>query len=112
MVLVIVGDVEREDARREAERFFADIAAAPLAPRPRPAEPPQQGARSRAVPMPVEEVQLCLGFHIPPVYHEDTFALDVLGYILGGGESSRLIRELQVEKELVNSIAGFAYSLK
>jgi zinc protease len=112
MVLVIVGDVDKEQAGKEVERFFADIAAGPLARRPRPPEPAQQGARALAVNMAVEEVQLALGFHIPPVYHEDTFALDVLGFILGGGDSSRFVQDVQAEKELVNSIAGFAYSLK
>jgi zinc protease len=110
MVLAIVGDVDKDQTRQEVLRLFAHIPAASLPQRPRPLEPPQTSLRLSTIDMAVEEFHLYMAFHIPPVHHQDTFALDILGYIMGGGESSRLVQNLQVEKELVNSISASAYT--
>jgi zinc protease len=110
MTLVIVGDIEREAARQEVTRIFADQPAVPLPSRPRTPEPPQQGLRFSALAMNVEEFYLYLAFPLPPAAHEDVFALDLLSYILGGGESSRLVQTLQADKELVNWISAHAYT--
>lgn len=111
MVLVIVGDVNKDRARQEVSRLFAEALAVTLPSLPRPPEPPQTGLRLSNIEMAIEESHLYIGLHIPPVHHQDTFALDILGYIMGGGESSRLVQNLQVEKELVNSISADAYTL-
>lgn len=110
MTLVIVGDVDRETARREVMRFFADQRARDLPSRPRVPEPPQRGLRFSIVDMNVEEFYLYLCFPIPHAAHPDVFALDLLGYILGGGESARLVQTLQADKELVNWISAYAYT--
>lgn len=110
MTLVIVGDVDREATRQEVTRIFAERAAAALPIRPRAAEPPQKGLRFSVVDMNVEEFALYLGFPIPPAAHSDVFALDLLSYILGGGESARLVQTLQADKELVNWISAHAYT--
>lgn len=110
MTLVIVGDIERETARQEVIRLFGAEQAVALPSRPRIPEPPQQGLRLSVVDMNVEEFYLYLGFPIPPAAHKDVFALDLLSYILGGGESARLVQTLQADKELVNWIAAHAYT--
>ncbi|MCS6925620.1 MAG: insulinase family protein [Candidatus Binatia bacterium] len=110
MTLVIVGDVDRETARHEVMRFFADQQPGDLPPRPRVPEPPQRGLRFSIVNMNVEEFYLYLCFPIPHAAHPDVFALDLLGYILGGGESARLVQTLQADKELVNWISAYAYT--
>ncbi|MGH7961482.1 MAG: M16 family metallopeptidase, partial [Candidatus Binatia bacterium] len=89
MTLVIVGDVDRETTRQEVVRLFAPRGTMTLPVRPRVPEPPQQGLRLSIMDMNVEESYLYLGFHIPAAEHDDVFALDLLSYILGGGESSR-----------------------
>jgi zinc protease len=110
MTLVIVGDVDRETARQEVIRLFADQRPFDLPPRPRVPEPLQQGLRYSVVDMNVEEFYLYLCFPIPHAAHPDVFALDLLGYILGGGESARLVQTLQADKELVNWISAYAYT--
>lgn len=110
MTLVIVGDIEREAARQEVLRIFAGQPTVPLPSRPRTPEPPQQGLRLSVLDMNVEEFYLYLAFPLPPATHEDVFALDLLSYILGGGESSRLVQTLQADKELVNWISAHAYT--
>jgi zinc protease len=110
MTLVIVGDVDREQTRAEVLRLFGHQSQAPLPTRPRAPEPPQQAIRFSALDMNVEEFYLYLSFPIPAATHEDVYALDLLSYILGGGESSRLVQSLQVDKELVNWISVHAYT--
>ncbi len=110
MTLVIVGDIEREAARQEVLRIFAGQPTVPLPSRPRTPEPPHQGLRLSVLDMNVEEFYLYLAFPLPPATHEDVFALDLLSYILGGGESSRLVQTLQADKELVNWISAHAYT--
>jgi zinc protease len=110
MTLVIVGDVDRATAQQEVLRLFTGQRTVPLPSRPRTPEPSQQELRLSVMDMNVEEFYLYLGFPIPPAQHEDVFALDLLSYTLGGGESSRLVQTLQVDKELVNWIAAHAYT--
>jgi zinc protease len=110
MILVIVGDLDREAARQEVLRAFTNRPAVSLPVRPRTPEPSQQGLRLSVLDMNVEEFYLYLAFPLPPATHEDVFALDLLSYILGGGESSRLVQTLQADKELVNWISAYAYT--
>lgn len=110
MTLVIVGDVDREQTRQEVLRLFSGHQRRPLPPRPRVTEPPQQELRFSVLDMKVEEFYLYLGFPIPPAAHEDVYALDLLSYILGGGDSSRLVQSLQADKEIVNWISAHAYT--
>ena len=110
MTLVIVGDVDIEATRQEVLRQFATSKISPLPTRPRTPEPPQKGLRLSVLDMNVEEFYLYLSFPIPPADHKDVYALDLLSYILGGGESSRLVQDLQADKELVNWIAAHAYT--
>src|SRR5262245_59506120 len=110
MTLVIVGDVDREQTRAEVLRLFGEQAPQTLPSRPRMAEPPQQELRFSVLDMNVEEFYLYLSFPIPTATHEDVYALDLLSYILGGGESSRLVQSLQADKEIVNWISAHAYT--
>jgi zinc protease len=110
MTLVIVGDVDREQARQEILRLFSGQQRRALPSRPRVAEPLQQELRFSILDMKVEEFYLYVGFPIPPAAHEDVYALDLLSYILGGGESSRLVQSLQADKEIVNWISAHAYT--
>src|SRR5215475_6042526 len=110
MTLVIVGDVNGEAARQEVVRLFAPQRAVDLPIRPRTLEPQQKGLRLSVVDMNVEEIYLYVSFPIPAADHKDVFALDLLSYILGGGESSRLVQTLQADKELVNWISAHAYT--
>ena len=110
MTVVIVGDLDREKARQEVLRLFDHKPLAQLPVRPRPPEPAQTELRLSVVDMNVEEVYLYMAFPLPPAEHEDIFALDLLSFVVGGGESSVLIQKLQAEQELVNWITASAYT--
>lgn len=110
IVLVVVGDVSPALVREQVTKAFGDWDAAALPVRQRPAEPPQRALVRTAITMPVQEHQLLLGFRVPSGHDPDAIPLDLLSYILAGGESTRLVTLLEAQKELVNSVSAFAYT--
>lgn len=59
-----------------------------------------------------EEAHIALGFRIPALIHEATPALDLGAVVLGHGDSSRLVRRVQKEQQLVTDISAYAFSAK
>jgi len=112
MVLVIAGDVDRNEAVNAIKAAFKDFRKSPLPKRNRPAEPEQKEMRDKLFNMTVQDAQLGMAFHIPSVKNEDTYAIDVLQMVLSGGETSRLYKRLKIEDELVHGISGYAMSLR
>ncbi|MCC6765992.1 MAG: insulinase family protein [Deltaproteobacteria bacterium] len=110
IVLIVVGDVSPALVREQVTKAFADWEAAALPVRQRPTEPPQRALVRTAITMPVQEHHLLLGFRVPSGHDRDAVPLDLLSYVLAGGESTRLVTLLEAQKELVNSISAFAYT--
>ena len=110
IVLVVVGDVSLEVVRERVAAAFSGWEAAILPPRLRPVEPPQRELRVAAIDMPVQEHHLLLGFRIMSAHDPDAIPLDLLAYLLAGGESTRLVTVLEAQKELANSVSTFAYT--
>lgn len=104
LTMAIVGDVDADEVRALAERYFGPM---PLRPRPegvRTVEPPQMGERrvtveDRAQPLAV------VGFHRPAASHPDHAVFTVLQDVLGNGRTSRLYRGL-VEPRLAVAAQG------
>lgn len=110
MALVIVGDVKARELRSVIDDLFGDFENRPVERPSRATEPAQAGTEFEALHMDVKESHLALGFHVPGANHEDVAALDTLAWILGGGESSRLYRELVAKTQLVNGVNTYAYT--
>lgn len=110
VVLVVVGDVSPALVREQVEKHLGDWEGGRLPVRQRPAEPPQRALIRSAISMPVQEHHLMLGFRVPSGHDPDAVPLDLLSYVLAGGESTRLVTTLEAQKELVNSISAFAYT--
>ena len=112
MVMVVAGDIDPSEAIAEMAQRWADVPAADLPDLSFPAG----DARDAATPVTVEaaaavsrqrERLLWPGVKLGA---EHDFALDLLAAVLGGGESSRLVRELRDEQQRVTSISAFNYS--
>lgn len=104
MVLVVAGDFDARLARAKIERSFRDFASAPDPHRPRPPEPEQHEIRTVTMAADVRESHVQGFFHIPQLSSRDTYALDVLATILGGGDASRLFKDLKTRRNLVHGI--------
>lgn len=108
-VLVLAGDLTAEDAFALAERFFGDLPSAP-APAQTPANPRAGRAIAReSMPDEVSFPRLYRAYAVPPYGTADWVALDVLAYLLGDGESSRLQRALVREGLLAQDVDTYLY---
>jgi predicted Zn-dependent peptidase len=108
-VLAIVGDVDRDDARRWTERYFGGIPANPAIPALGDLSlPPTLGGERREtvidrVPLP----RVYFGFRAPVYGDTRLDALDIAGQILAGGKGSRLHRRLVRQERLAQDVALF-----
>jgi predicted Zn-dependent peptidase len=108
-VLAIVGDVDRDDARRWTEHYFGGIPANPAIPALGDLSlPPTLGGERREtvidrVPLP----RVYFGFRAPVYGDTRLDALDIAGQILAGGKGSRLHRRLVREERLAQDVALF-----
>ena len=111
--LVVVGDVNPVAVLALARRHFSPVPRRDVARSVSAQEPPQTAERRARISAPAEVPYLILGYHVPVLASDDKsyepYALDVLSAILGGGNSSRLARELVREQKLAASAdAGYS----
>ena len=77
---------------------------------PLPDEPEQLASREAVREMDGNTYDLVLAWPTIKLSHPDLYALDVAAYILAEGESSRLVRRLKYEQQLVLSIGSASYT--
>jgi zinc protease len=105
-VLVVVGDVDPEDAFRRVEEVYGVWRDGAVAINEPPREPAQKAFRFMAYSGPMDHAYLGAGFHVPSILHEDYPALQMLAELLSSGRSSRLYRHVREEKQLVTSVSA------
>jgi zinc protease len=104
MALVVVGAVPHADVRAAVDATLGrlpggEVTRAALAPPPSLA-----GGRRADVPRPEEQAFLALGWHAASTSNPDTYAVDLLTYILGDSPSSRLNVAVRERDRLVFSV--------
>ncbi len=103
-VFVVTGDVDTQRVLDEVAKQYAGT------PRARETyvafedEPEQLSPREAVREMEGATYDLALAWPTVKLSHPDMYALDVAAYILGEGESSRLVERLKYEKQLVLSV--------
>lgn len=112
MTLVIAGDVGRETALAAVKESIGGFPPGEDPHKPRPVEPAQKGLRISIATQEIKETHLGIAFHIPELKNPDTYAIDALAGVLGGGASSRLYKKLKIEDTLVHDISVYPMSLK
>jgi len=118
--VVVVGDVETDEALRRVEHYFGGIPAGPLTSRPHTVEPEQTGERRLTIRRAGTTAYLKVGYHAPALTSPAFFPVLVLDAILTGAKglnlwssfrvpppqrSARLYRAL-VERGLASSVSG------
>jgi zinc protease len=106
MTVAIVGDIDTDEVLAKVAEAYREFEPGEVSRFRCPPEPEQQEMRVGWYEGDVEYTYLRLGFHTPELTHEDSYALDVLGTILGGGRASRLERTVKEGKGLVTSISA------
>ena len=102
-VLVIVGDFKKDDLLPRLEKAFGSIIKREVAEQKMGIDPPQTGERRITVTREAELPYIIMGYHVPNLHHQDSYALEVIAAILSGGRSSRFYQNLVREKQLALS---------
>ena len=108
MLLVAAGDLDPQKALEKIKTALAGFERRPVPDPTLPPEPAQLARRDAAREMPASQAYLLVAWRTIPLYHPDLYPLDLLSFILGAGEGSRLVRVLREEKHLVTSIAAWS----
>lgn len=109
LMVVAVGDFDSAEMTAEIERLFGD-AKPGQARRERPTEPAPEAMRIRLLRRPFEGHRVDLTWPGPRFADDDATLLDLLAYVLGECESSRLIRQIREQEGLVDRIDAGAYT--
>jgi len=110
MTFVAVGDFEPGEMRRRIETAFAGAAPNRNLDHARAAEPDPIAPRAVVERARFEQTLLGMGYLITGISDTDTAYVDLLSSVLGGGDSSRLYREVKDRQELVYSISAASYT--
>lgn len=110
--VVITGDFDKTMAHKlMAEYLSRDPAVAPP-PERHIVKGASNGEKQKVLERELREKYIALAYTIPRRTSPDVPALDVLGVILGDGESSRLQEVLKNRKGVVNGIATYVFTPK
>jgi zinc protease len=111
-ILVVAGDVTADEVKAFAEATYGKVVpTVELGPRRRPQEPPPVAARQVTLADPRVELPLMQRSYLVPSANTgapgEAQVLEVLAYILGHGNTSRLHRTLVVERQIAVSAGGW-----
>lgn len=109
-VLVVVGDVNSEEVFNLAKEHFGNLKPSNITPTISTQETPQFGVKRLVVKKPAKLPYLLMGYKAPSVKTTEEmwipYALQIISYILDGGESSRFSKHLVREKEIATSVGS------
>jgi zinc protease len=109
--LVIVGDVDPEDAFAQAEKYFGNITSTTDIPKREFYLPQDIVAQSVTLYRDVQQPIGMVAWLVPGAQDRQDYVLDILSWILGSGKGSRLYRRIVEELELATDIETFVYDL-
>jgi zinc protease len=108
-VLVVVGDVEPDDAFAAISRLYGDLAPGEPVRTPGAPERSVPGFRYREMSGDIAQTQFAFGWRTVPLAHADTPSLEMLAAVLSAGRASRLFRATR-ERKLVSSVTAYNYT--
>ncbi|HEX5066199.1 MAG TPA: pitrilysin family protein [Myxococcota bacterium] len=109
LVVVAVGAFEPKALLAQIEAAFGS--ATPRgARRDRRAEPAQRELRAHVLSRPFERASASLSWPAVGLAHADAPLLDLVAYVMGNGESSRLVRRVRERAELVERVDAGCYT--
>ena len=98
--VVVVGDIEPQEALKEIEATFGALPPGPEPPKVTAKEPRQYGERRVVVHREAELPYLLLAYHTPNWEDPDAYPLELLSQVLSQGRSSRLYHNLVYQQRL------------
>ncbi|HVY61648.1 MAG TPA: pitrilysin family protein [Planctomycetota bacterium] len=107
IVVAVVGAIPHGVAAEKVARAWAGYTAGKPSFETGDVEPPQEAPRAVVEAKKTEKSYAAVGFRAPAVRAEDAHAVAVLAQVLGGGDGSRLEREVRARKGLVLSAGAW-----
>ena len=111
MITLVVGDVDTQNAVDKIEKCFNQEYKKP-AKKHFKQERQLQSQKRKIDYTDTQSGYMMIGFRGVNITDNDTFALDVLAEILGGGKSSKLYRDIKEQKGLAYSISAYNGSFR
>lgn len=106
-ILVVAGDVDIDQVKQLAEKWFAPIDAGIKPARNLPVEPKQTEPRKLTVERDVPASSIYKVYHMGSRRDEEYHTVDILSDILSRGNSSRLYKELVKERQLFSDLSAY-----
>ncbi len=106
-IMVVAGNVETEQVKTFAEKWFEPIERREIAKRNLPTEPIQTEFRSKKVERNVPFDAIYMAFHMGKRMDDDFYIVDLISDVLSNGQSSRIFQSLVKEKNLFSSIDAY-----
>jgi predicted Zn-dependent peptidase len=106
-IMVVAGDVDPENVKRLAEKWFASIEAGIKPSRNLPVEPKQNEPRRLSVERDVPANSLYKTYKMCARRDKEYHTIDIISDILSRGNSSRLYKELVKDKQLFTELNAY-----
>lgn len=106
-IMCIGGNMELEEVKRLAKKWFGDIPAGENNERNLPKEPKQNEFRQKTIERAVPTDAFYYAFRMEDRMHPDYLVYDTLSDILGRDKSSRLYTSLKKDQNLVSSVNAY-----
>jgi zinc protease len=106
-IMVVAGDVDLNEVKKLAAKWFGPIPKGRVNKRSLPVEPVQTKARKMSVNRNVPSNAIYKAYHCCSKMDKEYYALDLLSDILSNGKSSRLFQELLMKKKLFSEINAY-----
>lgn len=111
--LVVVGDTTHANVQAMAKKYFGWLPKIPAPPKLAITEPVQTEPRSITIPEKKGPAPIVgIVYRGVPQGHDDALPFEMLMTILGGGESSRMHKDLVKEKKIAQFVVAGAFSLE
>lgn len=106
-ILVIAGNIDKQQVIDLAEKWFSPIDARNVPERKLSSEPTQKQERKSEVERDVPFDAIFKTYHMCSRNHKDFYAVDLISDILANGKSSRLYQQLVQKKKLFSEINAY-----
>jgi predicted Zn-dependent peptidase len=105
--LVVVGDFETADAKKMIEKYFTDIPATTLAPKPDIKEPPQEKEKRFTLDDKlINKPAIAVAYKMPDRNTPEYYAMGLIDQMLVQGSDSKLYQYLVQDKGFTDQISG------
>ncbi len=104
--IAIVGDYDPKTIKALVEKYFGPIPSGPPVPKIEATTPPITKERRAVVTDKVQLPRVYMAWITPAYFKPGDADLDLLGFALGGGKSSRLYKKLVYEKQIAQNVSA------